>query len=125
MAVEQDDIAETVLTPGSSSDNTVAFGVRSERGAPDSAVRNTLPTIATLPIAPSGERCPDPLSLAGLEHHTARLVNLIGRAIECEDRSLARSLRIELLIVRHEVARLRHVAVLNIAAGMSDPHPGD
>ncbi len=63
----------------------------------------------------------DPLSVAGLEAQTARLVELISHARGEGDQTLIRSLRRELLVVRHELARTRREA----AAPRTSPVMGD
>lgn len=49
----------------------------------------------------------DPLSVAGMEAQTARLVDLIRHARGEGDPTLIRSLRRELLVVRHALVRTR------------------
>ncbi len=67
----------------------------------------------------------DPPSVAGLEGHTARLVQLITHAREDGDQTLVRSLCRELLVVRYELVRARReAAVLGTRPGMDDPSRG-
>lgn len=67
----------------------------------------------------------DPCSVAELEAHTVRLVQLIARAREDGDAALIQSLRQELLVVRQKVIRVRRQAdVSGTRPGISDPPLG-
>ncbi len=73
--------------------------------SPPVAVRLSAPLLTRI------EAVPDPLSSAALEAQTVDLARLIALAKERGDHLLTRSLRLELLIVRHSLARLRQTAV--------------
>ncbi len=72
--------------------------------SPPVAVRLSAPLLTRI------EAAPNPLSSAALEARAVDLVRLIGLAKERGDHTLTRSLRLELLIVRHLLARLRQTA---------------
>ncbi len=82
--------------------------------------------VAMVPSCPPPDVDPfDPFSVAELEAHTVRLVQLIARAREDGDPALTRSLRQELLVVRQKVSRVRRQAdVSGTRPGISDPPLG-